>query len=107
MEEKNLIATADICVYHDVEYTFITSLGEAGLLEFEVIDHRNYLPYEELPKLERMIRLHHELEINLAGIEAITHLLERVEQMQGEMRRLKNRQILDADSEHRMPYGEF
>jgi chaperone modulatory protein CbpM len=38
-----------------------------------------------------MIRLHNELEINVAGIEAITHLLERVEQMQEEMRRLRNR----------------
>jgi hypothetical protein len=38
-----------------------------------------------------MIRLHHELDINLAGIEAITHLLQRVENMHEEMRLLRNR----------------
>jgi len=35
--------------------------------------------------------LYHDLEINIAGIEAITHLLERVEQLQEEMRVLRNR----------------
>jgi len=87
----NLIATADICTYHEVEYTFISSLGEAGLVELKVVNQATYIPESELQKLERMIRMHHELEINVAGIEAITHLLERIEQMQEEVRVLKNR----------------
>lgn len=87
----NLIATTDICTYHEVEYTFINSLSEAGLVKLKVVNKTTYLPGSELQKLERMIRLHNELEINVAGIEAITHLLERVEQMQEEMRRLRNR----------------
>ncbi len=91
MTTRHLIATTDICLYHEVEYTFITSLKDAGLLEITVIDQTTYIPETELQKLEKMIRLHHELEINIAGIEAITHLLERVEQMQEEMRVLRNR----------------
>jgi hypothetical protein len=87
----NLIATTDICTYHEVEYTFISSLSEAGLVKLKVVNKTTYIPESELQKLERMIRLHNELEINVAGIEAITHLLERVEQMQEEMRRLRNK----------------
>ncbi len=87
----NLVATTDICTYHEVEYTFISSLSEAGLVELKVVNHTTYIPESELQKLEKMIRMHHELEINVAGIEAITHLLERIEQMQEEMRRLRNR----------------
>ena len=86
-----LIATNDFCTYHHVEYTFIDSLSEAGLIEIRVIDQKNFIPETELQKLERMIRLHHELDINLAGIEAITHLLQRVEGMHEEMRLLRNR----------------
>ena len=78
-------------MYHHVEYTFITSLKEAGLLEVTLINETTYIPESELQKLERMIRMHHDLEINIAGIEAITHLLERIEQMQEEMRVLRNR----------------
>ena len=88
---KNLIATTDICTCHGVEYTFISSLQEAGLVQLKVVNHTTYLPENELQKLEKMIRLHHELEINIAGIEAITHLLQRVELMQEEMRLLRNR----------------
>jgi chaperone modulatory protein CbpM len=91
MAMKHLIATTDICTYHHVEYTFISSLEEAGLLEIKMVNNTAYIPESELQKLEKMIRLHHDLEINIAGIEAITHLLDRIEQMQEEMRILKNR----------------
>jgi len=90
---ENLIAITTICTYHEVEYTFINSLSEAGLLHLEVVDQTLYIPESDLRKVEKMIRMHHELEINVAGIEAITHLLERVEQMQEELRVLRNRVI--------------
>ena len=88
---ENLIPTEDICMYHEVEYTFINSLHEAGLVELRFVDKANYIPETELQKLEKMIRMHNELEINLAGIEAISHLLQRIESMQEEMRKLSNR----------------
>jgi len=88
---ENLIAAADICTYHEVELTFISLLNEAGLLELRVVNESAYVPESELYRLEKMIRMHHELEINIAGIEAITHLLERVEQLQEELRILRNR----------------
>jgi chaperone modulatory protein CbpM len=91
---ENLIAITDICTYHEVEYTFISSLSEAGLVELRIIDQATYIPEIELQSLEKMIRMHHELEINTAGIEAITHLLERVEQMQEELRVLRNRALI-------------
>ena len=91
MATKHLIAASDICVHHQVEYTFINLLKEAGLLEIKVVNQATYIPESELQKLEKMIRLHHELEINIAGIEAITHLLERIAQLQEEMRVLRNK----------------
>jgi len=91
MSDTNLIPTAAICTYHEVDFTFINSLSEAGLITFEVINKTSYIPLEELKKLETMIRLHNELEINLAGIEAINHLLDRIGQMQEEIRLLGNR----------------
>jgi len=91
MATKSLIATNDFCVYYNVEYTFINSLQEAGLVQITTVNETTFIPETELQKLERMIHLHHDLEINIAGIEAITHLLDRVEQMQENMRGLKNR----------------
>lgn len=91
MTTTGLIATSDFCTYHHVEYTFVDLLNEAGLIEVRIIDQQSFIPEGELQKLERMIRLHHELDINVAGIGAITQLLQRVENMHEEMRVLRNR----------------
>jgi chaperone modulatory protein CbpM len=91
MTTSTLISTSDFCTWHQVEYTFICSLQEAGLVEITVIDQGEYIPETELQKLEKMIHMHRDLDINIAGIEAITHLLQRVEAIQEEMRILKNR----------------
>jgi chaperone modulatory protein CbpM len=91
MKTENLVAANEFCVYHHIEYTFIDSLQEAGLVHITLVDNDTYIPESELQKLEKMIRLHNELEINVAGIEAITHLLERFEQLQDHTIRLKNR----------------
>jgi len=97
MATENLIAANDFCVYYNIEYTFINSLQEAGLVQIMTVNETTYIPKTELQKLERMITLHHDLEINVAGIEAITHLLDRVEQMQDNVRSLKNRLRLYED----------
>ena len=91
MTTTTLISTRNFCSWHQVEYTFISSLREAGLVEITVIDQDEYIPETQLQKLEKMIRLHHDLDINIAGIEAITHLLERIEAIQNEIRILRNR----------------
>jgi chaperone modulatory protein CbpM len=90
MSAKHLIKATDFCVYHHLEQTFITDLQEAGLIEITIVNKTPCIPETELHKLERMIRLHTELDINIAGIEAITHLIERMEDIQEEMRLLKN-----------------
>ncbi|PWK77351.1 MerR-like DNA binding protein [Mucilaginibacter oryzae] len=90
MKTAELIAVNDFCVYHNVEYTFITSLHNAGLVEVTVINETTFIPQTELQKLEKLVNLH-QLDINIAGIEAISHLLARVEKMQEELRYLNNR----------------
>ena len=91
MSTKHSITITDFCVYHNVEHDFITSLDDAGLIKTTRVDQTVLIPETELQKLERMIRLHHDLEINLAGIEAITHLLQRVEVLTNDMQKMRNK----------------
>ena len=91
MATTTLISTTDFCTWHDIEHTFVRSLSDAGLIEITIIDKGEFIPETQLQRLEKMVRLHHELDINLAGIEAITHLLDRVEILHQEMRTLKNK----------------
>ncbi len=91
MENGQYIAAREFCGYHQIEYTFINALNEAGLIEVTTINQTAMIPQSELPQLEKMVRLHRELEINVAGIEAISNLLDRVAAMQENMRQLRNR----------------
>ena len=91
MEKEDLIPAKEFCSSHDLEISFIYSLQQYGLLEITTIKETVYLPASQLPQAERMIRLHHELGINMEGIDAIKHLLQRVEDMQTEIATLKNR----------------
>jgi len=90
MSTKHLITATDFCIYHQLERSFITDLQEAGLIQITVVNETPYIADDDVYKLERMIRLHNDLDINVAGIEAITHLLKRMEDIQEEMRLLKN-----------------
>ena len=66
-------------------------MQEAGLVRIIKHEDEYYLHYEELATLEKFIRLHHDLDINPEGIEAISYMLERMQTMQQEIASLKNR----------------
>jgi hypothetical protein len=71
--------------------SFIESLAQYGLINIASVGEQLAIPDAQLPSLEKMVRLHYELDINLEGIEAIIHLLERIETMQHEMLDLKKK----------------
>ncbi|SEJ34113.1 MerR HTH family regulatory protein [Dyadobacter koreensis] len=91
METDQLIAIDLFCTNYNVEYSFVQSLGEAGLIDTIMIQETRYIHIPQLQKLESIIRLHEDLDINLEGIEVVHHLLKRVETMQNEILILKNR----------------
>src|SRR5277367_1849842 len=91
METENLISIELICVNHNIEYSFINSLNEYGLIEITTVENTQYIFKENIKDLEKMIRLHYELDINMEGIDAISHLLQRVDNLHEELTSLKNR----------------
>jgi len=91
MENSQLIAIQTFCQFYNVEYSFVESLQRSGMIETVVVSETQFLQVPQLQKIERMIRLHNDLDINLEGIEAIHTLLQRIEDMEREMNSLKNR----------------
>jgi len=91
MQTEDLIPADKFCVHSDVELSFIQSLQQSGLIQIIEIGESGYLQRDQLKELEKWIRLHRDLEINLEGIEAVSHLLERVKDLQNELSLLKDR----------------
>jgi hypothetical protein len=65
-----------------------------GLIEVTTIEQNRFIDTERLLDLEKFVRLYYELDINLEGIEAITHLLNKIRSLQDEINSLRNRLYL-------------
>ncbi|MCF0069362.1 chaperone modulator CbpM [Dyadobacter sp. CY261] len=91
METDQLIAIEVFCSSYEVEYAFVESLQEHDLIETVLVNEQRFLQIPQLNRIERIIRLHHDLDINLEGIDAIQGLLDRVDYMDREIAALRNR----------------
>lgn len=91
MNNEQLIVVSEFCAGHHIEISFIESLAQHGLINIASVGEQLAIPDTQLPSLEKMVRLHYELDINLEGIEAIFHLLDRIETLQHEMLDLKKK----------------
>ena len=98
MRTENLITVNDFCVYHNVEYTFIDYLADAGLVKVTTVNKTSCIPLDEIQKLERLVRLHNELEINEPGLATINNLLQKLADMQQEISVLRSKlRIYEGD----------
>jgi len=91
MQKENLIAINDFCVNHNIEISFIISLQQIGLIEITRIKENIFIDKNNLKHLEKIVRFYFDMDINLEGIETITHLLQRINAMQDEIILLRNR----------------
>ena len=91
MENENLIPAIACCRHYNVELSFIHSLDQYGFIKIISVNSDEFIDTDELQTLEKFIRLHYELDINMQGIEAINFLLDRVQNMQEEIAYLKSK----------------
>lgn len=92
MSSQEMIAADTLCECYHIPLTFLQSLQEFGLLQSNIIEEQLFIQAGELQQLEKIIHLHYELDINMEGIEAIFHLLNRMQNLQQELLSLRNRQ---------------
>jgi hypothetical protein len=91
MELHDMIPARDFCIHHNLELSFIRTLEDHGMIETVTIEETLFVPNVQLERLEKIVRLHADLDINLEGIDTIIHLLQRIEEQQAEIMLLKNR----------------
>ena len=91
METQDLIIIDVFCQEYQIEINFINDLESFGLIETIVHNENKYLDKNQLVHVEKIIRLHNDLNINKEGIEIILDLLEKEKQLLSEIKYLKNR----------------
>ncbi|QKJ64126.1 chaperone modulator CbpM [Flavobacterium sp. M31R6] len=91
MKTDNWILLQTISSHYQIELSFFNHLQDLGLIEIEVMEQSPYVNENQMHNLERMIRLHHELEVNPEGIDVVFNLLQKIEHLQKDLMIAQNR----------------
>ena len=91
MGTQNLMLVNKLCTHYEVEFSFFKALDNIGLIEIMVIEETQFIHQDKLSDLEKMIRLHHELGLNIEGIDVVFNLLQKVDTLQKELDSVKNK----------------
>ena len=97
MESKEFISIHQFCEHYNVPISFIYSLKEVELIEVIICRDTECIRITHIKKLEKMIRLHFELNINIEGLDAVNNLLQQIEQLNQENLELKDRLNFKSD----------
>ncbi|HEY4967472.1 MAG TPA: chaperone modulator CbpM, partial [Puia sp.] len=66
-------------------------LESHGLISFSYHENQRYILRDDVVELEKYSRMYYELNINVPGIDALNHLLEKIKQLQQEAETLRAR----------------
>ena len=91
MIQEHLISTQTLCSHYKIEISFVDALNKMGLIQIEIIEQNQYIHQDQIGNLEKIIRLHNELNVNLEGIDVVFNLLEKERELRNELFALKNR----------------
>lgn len=89
MESSELISVREFCNYYQVEISFIHDLEESGLIQISRIEKTSFIPYDEMPRIEKFMRMHYDLNINMEGLETVEYLLQKIEMLQQKLNHVK------------------
>ena len=97
MSIEKFIPLNELCTHYKVEMSFFTRLNEIGLIEIKTTEESFYIHQDKINDIEKMIRLHRELDINFEGIDTVLNLLDKISDLQNELIATKNRLRLYED----------
>ena len=85
----NRLLYSECLKVYEIEESFIESLQEVGLIHVIDQDEDRFIEYDDLSDLEQFIRWHYDMDINVAGIDALHHMLNRVQSLHYEIEQLR------------------
>ncbi len=91
MPEEEIIPLEIFCSHYQVEQAFVETLESHGLISISYTENQRFILKEEVAELEKYSRMYYELQINVPGIDALNHLLEKIKLLQLEAEILKSR----------------
>ena len=90
MEHENFVLLAQFCKHQAIADSFVMSLNDHDIIELIEKEDDLYLHIDSIDKVEKIIRLHIDLSINIEGIDVILQLLDKIQNLEVELKSVKN-----------------
>ncbi len=97
MDTQKYVPVLHLCELYHAEFSFFKELNDIGLIEIVSVKNTMYLHEDHLIEVERIIRIHRELNVNIEGVDVVLNLLEKVEELQNKLNRIQSRLRLYED----------
>ncbi|MBK5209377.1 MAG: chaperone modulator CbpM [Flavobacteriaceae bacterium] len=91
MSKENFIPLHKLCELYQVEMSFFSNLSEVGLIQITTIEQSLYVDQDKINDIEKMIRIYHDLNLNIEGIDIVFNLLQKITDLENELITIKNR----------------
>lgn len=97
MNSEKLILISNLSNHYNIEMDFFIHLSQVNRIAITTINESHYIEEDSICEIEKMIRMHQELNINPEGIDIVFNLLEKMSQLQNELNSAKNKLRLYED----------
>ena len=91
MAVQDLVKIETLCTQYELEVSFFDALDNIGLITIETTETTKFIAKDKICDVEKMIRFHQELNLNLEGIDVAFNLLQKVDELQKELNSVKSR----------------
>jgi hypothetical protein len=86
---SELYRLTEYCTVHQLDRTFVQSLEEEGLIMVVHREEDSFVEEEQLRQLEVFTRWHLDMGVNIQGIDAMHHLVDRLREISRELDAVK------------------
>lgn len=85
------IPVTHLCTHYQTDVRFFELLEDYGLITLIQVEQTPSIEMERIKDVERWIHLHYDLNINMEGLDAISHLLQKMTLLQSELVQTQSR----------------
>ncbi len=89
MEKINIISAENFCARYDVPVSFIEAISDFDFIDTVFENEHLHIRNDQINLIEKLMRFHFDLNVNMEGIDVIMNLLEKINSMESEIRDLK------------------
>ena len=94
MNQSKSIKIEILSLHYQVDSSFFLQLNEIGLLELQFVDEVPCVDEQHIAVLDKMIRLHQDLELNPQSLDVVLNLLEKITSLEKSLNETQNRLAL-------------